>query len=133
MYSSNKVLLTLTSSKSQNITIKAYHISYDMNGIPVTAIDGNNLSDVINKIQNGWDEEVPKGDEIETVHKKCVLLDNEFKFNTDIFSAKSFKTTAPYNLRAILMGGDESLIGVYKDNEGQFAELKFDKFNVSIL
>lgn len=114
------------------VTVNAFHISYDMNGIPVNAIEGSSLNDVINKIQNG--EDITKDDE--TTHKDYVLIKSPFKFNTDIFSAKSFKTTAPYNLRAIIMGGDESLINVYISGDGKEthpAELKFDKFNVSFL
>lgn len=93
-----------------HVTINADHISYDMNGIPVTAIDAKTLADVFSLI------------------KKNSLVKNNFNFRTDIFSSRSFRTTQPYNMRAVLMGDDEnSLVGVYD------AELKFDKFDVRLL
>lgn len=93
-----------------HVTINADHISYDMNGIPVTAFDAATLADVF------------------TLSKKNSLVANNFKFRTNIFSSRSFRTTQPYNMRAILMGDDEnSLVGVYE------AELKFDKFDVHVL
>lgn len=116
-------IYSITQPLNGTVTVSANHISYDMNGIPVTALSGDNLNDILNKIQNGWDETID--DKI--VHKKCAILENQFNFNTDIFSAKTFKTTSPYNLRALLMGGDESIVSRYD------AELKFDNFKVSLL
>lgn len=89
------------------VTIKANHISYDTNGIPVKQIDATGLNDVISQIQNGS------------------YIENNFKIMTDIPSSRTFKTFQPYNLRALLMGSkEESLIGVYN------AELKFDKHTI---
>lgn len=91
------------------VTIIGYHVSYDMNGIPVKAIDATGLNDALNKIQNG------------------TYISSDFNLKTNISTAKTFKTTAPYNMRAILMGDDEeSLLGVYN------GEVKFDKFDVTI-
>lgn len=92
------------------VKVSAKHISYDMNGIPVKAIDAQSLADVFNKI------------------KENSLVQNNFNFRTNINSGRSFKTTQPFNMRAILMGDDEeSLVGVYD------AELKFDKFDTHLL
>lgn len=92
------------------VTINAEHVSYDANGIPVKAIDGKTLADTFNQINANS------------------LIQNKFNFRTDITSGRSFKTTKPYNLRAILMGDEEeSLLGVYD------AEVKFDKFDIHIL
>ena len=92
------------------VTINAEHVSYDANGIPVKAIDGKTLADTFNQINTNS------------------LIQNKFNFRTDITSGRSFKTTKPYNLRAILMGDEEeSLLGVYD------AEVKFDKFDIHIL
>lgn len=91
------------------VTVTGYHISYDMNGIPVKAIDATGLNDALTQIQNG------------------AYISSDFNLKTNISAAKTFKTTAPYNMRAILMGDeDESLLGVYD------GEVKFDKFDVTI-
>ena len=80
-----------------------------MNGIPVKQIDATGLNDACNQI------------------KTESLLPNEFNFYTDISIGRTFKTTKPYNMRAILMGDDEnSLLGKYE------GEVKFDNFNVYI-
>lgn len=88
------------------VTVKAQHISYDMNGLPVKPISGNGLRDTIDKIQNG-----------------CIISHN-FKFYTEKSDTKTFKTTNIYNMRALLMGGDESILSVYD------LEVRFRKFNV---
>lgn len=91
------------------VTVYATHISYDMNGIPVKQINATGLNDVFSQIQNGS------------------LIPNNFKFYTDIFTGKTYKTTKPYNMRAILMGDDEnSLLGKYE------GEVKFDNYDVYI-
>lgn len=91
------------------VTISAQHISYDMNGIPCKAVNATGLNDALSQIQNG------------------TYISHNFTLSTNISSAKTFKTTAPYNMRALLMGDDEeSLLGVYD------GEVKFDKFNVTI-
>lgn len=91
------------------ITVKAFHISYDMNGIIVPPISGGTPSIVLDRIQNG------------------AIVNNSFKFYTDITESKSFKTSNYYNMRAVLMGSDESITETYK------GELLFDKFNVHVL
>lgn len=102
------------------VTVDAFHISYDMNGIPVKALDGQNLNEVLEEIQNEkFDEE---GKRI-----NYTLIDNKFRFITDVTNTRTYKTTAPYNMRAILMGGDDSLLTKYE------AEIKFDKYDVYIL
>lgn len=102
------------------VKIYASHISYDMNDIPILPFDAKNLNDALNKIMNGELQE-------DGTYKKINVVDNDFKFVTDSTSAKTFKTTAPFNLRALLMGGDESLMSVYD------VELKFDKMEVQLL
>ena len=91
------------------VTIKAFHISYDMNGIIVKPISASTPQTLIDKIQNG------------------TLLEHNFKFYTDITESKSFKTSNYYNMRALLMGSDESVLETYK------GEILFDRFNVNIL
>lgn len=91
------------------VTVKAFHISYDMNGIIIKPISASTLRTLIDKIQNG------------------TLLDHPFKFYTDITDSKSFKTSNYYNMRALLMGSDKSVLETYK------GEILFDRFNVNIL
>ena len=91
------------------VTIDAYHISYDMNGIGLNPIYGINLRDTLEKIQNGS------------------IIPSNFKFYTDTNSSKTYKTTAPYNMRAVLMGSDDSILEKYE------CEVKFNKFEVHLL
>lgn len=91
------------------VTINASHISYDMNGLVVGPINGKTCRDTIEKVQNG-----------------CII-DNPFKFYTDIDSSKSYKTTAYYNMRSICMNDSDSLLETYE------CEYEFDKFNVYLL
>lgn len=91
------------------VTVKAFHISYDMNGIIVKPISASTPQTLMDKIQNG------------------TLLEHPFKFYTDITESKSFKTSNYYNMRALLMGSDESVLETYK------GEILFDRFNVNIL
>ena len=91
------------------VTINAYHISYDMNGIGLNPIYGVNLRDTLEKIQNG------------------TITHSDFKFYTDTNSSKTYKTTAPYNMRAVLMGSSDSILEKYE------CEVKFDKFDVHLL
>ena len=91
------------------ITVDAYHISYDMNGIGLNPIYGVNLRDTLEKIQNGS------------------IIPSNFKFYTDTNSSKTYKTTAPYNMRAVLMGTDNSILETYE------REVKFNKFEVHLL
>ena len=108
------------------VTINAQHISYDMIGLPVTSVNGKTLLETLTQIQNEYYED-PNDDTKSRKYGVIKGLKNPFVLSTDITSPKSFKTTQPYNMRALLMGGDNSILSVYK------AEVKFDKFNVRIL
>lgn len=103
-------IYSISKAISGSVIVDANHISYDLNGIPVKAFDAENLQDVFEKIQNG------------------VLIDNPFTFSSDINRTRTYKTTQPYNIRALLMGDDEeSLVAKYK------AELKFNNFSIEML
>lgn len=97
------------------VTICAEHISYDMGTVPVRKLNAENLADLAGpngKIQNGK------------------MIDSPFTFlvgadkvdGTEI----TFKTTIPNNMRALLMGSDDSILNIYK------GEYIFDKFNVTL-
>ena len=91
------------------VTISAFHISYDMNGIPCKAINAKSLNEALAQIQNG------------------AYIPSNFNLKTNISISRTFKTTAPYNMRALLLGDEEnSLVGVYN------GEIKFDKFEATI-
>ena len=102
-------IYSITDAIGGTVTVSAVHISYDMNDIPVKAFSATSLQDAILKIQNGS------------------VIKNDFVISSDILSSRTYKTTEPYNLRAILMGGDDSLLNKYD------AEVKFDNYYVSIL
>lgn len=91
------------------ITVKAVHISYDMNGIVVGPINGSTPKLALDQIQNK------------------TILPHNFKFYTDLVGTKTFKTSNYYNMRSLLMGSSESILEIYK------GEILFDKFNIYIL
>lgn len=91
------------------ITVRAFHISYDMNGIVVAPINGSTPKLTLDQIQN-----------------KSIFSHN-FKFYTDLVGTKTFKTSNYYNMRSLLMGSSESVLETYK------GEILFDKFNVYVL
>lgn len=91
------------------VTVDAFHISYDMNGIPVNPVNGKTLKDTLDKIQNGS------------------LVEHHFHLYTDKNDTKSFKTSNVYNMRALLFGSSDSVLEKYE------GELSFDNFNVYLL
>lgn len=102
-------IYSITKPLDGKVSVAAYHISYDMNDVPVGTINGQNIQDTLNQIQNG-----------------VIIDDCHFKLYTDMTSTKKFKTTSPYNMRALLMGSDESILEKYD------AEVRFDKWNAYI-
>lgn len=91
------------------VTIDAFHISYDMNGLPVAPVNGKTVKDTLDKIQNG-----------------CIIKHN-FKLYTDKNDTKTFKTTNYYNMRALLLGSEGSVLEKYE------GEMYFNKFDVYFL
>lgn len=102
-------IYSITKPIDGRVVVSAVHLSYDLNNIPLNAVSGDNIQDLLIKIQNGS------------------VIQHDFKFNSEVTSAKTFKTTSPYNLRAILMGGENSIVSEYD------AELKFNNFIISIM
>ena len=101
-------IYSITKPLNGKVTIEAYHISYDMNDVAVGTINGANIRDTLDQIQNG------------------VVIESNFKLYTDMTSTKKFKTSSPYNMRALLMGSDDSVLEKYE------AEIRFDKWNAYI-
>lgn len=102
-------IYSITKPLDGRVTVAAYHVSYDMNDVPVSTINGQNIQDALNQIQNG-----------------VIIDDSPFKLYTDMTSTKKFKTTSLYNMRALLMGSEESILEKYD------AEIRFDKWNAYI-
>lgn len=96
------------------VTVTAYHISYDLNGVICQPFKGGSLLDTITKIQNNID-------------------DTRFKFvNGHAIDDKYYRTyqiTTPTNVKAILSSDDEAVCG----EDGYDCELKYDKWVVRIL
>jgi phage minor structural protein len=93
----------------RTISVSASHISYDLGGLPVVALKKGTLTAIIDELQNG-----------------CIV-DNPFKFYTDILSDKTYEVTSPTNIRSILMSTSGSLVEKYG------GEFLFDKFDVRFL
>ena len=90
--------------------ISAQHISYDLSNYTVKIFEeATSASDALSKIQNGTNITCP------------------FTFQTNIISDKKFKIEKPTNLRSVLGGSEPSILKTYE------GELKFSKFNVSLL
>lgn len=102
------------------VTVDARHISYDMTSIPVNPLDAKNIQDVVDQLNNNKFDEDGK-------RKNYTIVPSKFVFSSDVTNNRTFRTTKPFNMRAILMGGDDSIIEKYE------AEPKFDKYNVRIL
>ena len=94
------------------VTVDAYHISYDMNGIPVSGFKAGNFLDAVNKIA-----------------ASCIG-DCPFKFvNAHAVDKKFYKTfefSAPTNLKALLSADEDSIGEVYD------VEYKYDKWTVTL-
>lgn len=91
------------------VTIKAEHISYDINGIPVTA---------------GWSASGPA--EAFVGLKSHAAVTCPFTFWTDKSSSGTFKVEVPSNMRACLGGVDGSVLDIFG------GEYKFDKYMIRL-
>lgn len=103
------------------VTVDANHISYDMNGIPVSGFKGANFLDTINNI------------------KKNCLIENKFEFinarSIDKKFYKTFQLTAPTNLKALLTATGDNSASSDESTTGSIGsvydiEFKYDKWNV---
>ena len=91
------------------VTIKAFHISYDMNGIIVGPISAKSIEELINSLETN------------------ALKPHNFKFKTDVQSLTTYQTTNYYNMRSLLFGSDDSILEKYK------LEIDFDRFDVYLI
>lgn len=92
-----------------SITIKAEHISYDINGIPVTA---------------GWQASSPSA-AFEGL-KSHAAVNCPFTFWTDKTTSGTFKVDVPVNMRSCLGGVEGSILDIYR------GEYKFDRYMIRL-
>lgn len=100
-------------SKPMNglVTVYAWHISYDLNGIPVKPFHTYTIDATLSALTTN------------------AAITNDFTFSTDKPDSMAGEvwTDAPYSARAILGGIEGSVLQTYR------GELKFDRFNVALL
>ena len=89
-------------------TVYARHISYDLNGVPIMALDIEESAPV-----QIWRAATP-------------LLDHPFTFESDINLHKRFISTLPRSLRNLIGGDKNSLLTVFG------GELEFDNYKVKL-
>ena len=102
-------IYNVTKAINGRVIVDANHISYDLNSIPVKAFSAKGMQDALVQIQN-----------------ECIV-DNPFKLSSDITRSKTFKTTAPFNLRALLLSDEDSIVSEFN------AEVEFDNYSVRLL
>lgn len=100
-------------SKPMNglVTVYAWHISYDLNGIPVKPFHTYTIDATLSALTTN------------------AAITNDFTFSTDKPDSMAGEvwTDAPYSARAILGGIEGSVLQTYR------GEFKFDRFNVALL
>lgn len=97
------------------VTVFAAHISYDMAGVPIRKLNAENLNDLAGpngKLQNGKMIDSPF----------TLLVGSDKQTGTEI----SYKTSIPNNMRALLIGSEDSILNIY---DGEFI---FDKYNATL-
>ena len=93
------------------VTVYAWHISYDLNGIPVRPFHTYTIDGTMTALSTN------------------AAINNIFTYSTDKPDSMAGEvwTDAPYSARAILGGIEGSVLQTYR------GEFKFDRFNVSLL
>lgn len=95
------------------VSVTAYHISYDLNGVVCQPFKGGSLLDTLTKIQNNMD-------------------DTRFKFvNAHAVDDKYYRTyqiTTPTNVKAILSADDDAVGG----DDCYDCEFKYDKWTIKV-
>lgn len=93
------------------VTVYAWHISYDLNGIPVKPFHTYTIDATLSALTTN------------------AAITNDFTFSTDKPDSMAGEvwTDAPYSARAILGGIEGSVLQTYR------GEFKFDRFNVALM
>lgn len=101
-------IYAISKPHSGRVTINAAHISYDLSGYTVSPFSTGSLSGVFEKMLANSDVSCP------------------FTFWTDISSENGVEVATPFNMRALLGGSDDSILGLYG------GEYEFDIFQVKL-
>ena len=102
-------IYTISKTLGSVYEIKAEHISYRLNGVPVKPWTAAGPAAVLAGIESH------------------AVTPTGFTFSTDLTSTASYKIETPRSVRALLGGSEDSLIDIYG------GELHFDNFHVSLL
>lgn len=98
----------ITKPLNGNVTIYAYHISYDLNKIPVSPCQASGVASAMEAI------------------KANMEIDNNFQFWTDKTTAADFVLSVPTACRTALGGQQGSVLDVYG------GEYEWDRFTVKL-
>lgn len=98
----------ITKPLNGNVTIYAQHISYDLNGIPVTPFTAQNVAMAFSGLESN------------------AAIENEFSFSTDFSKDGNFLIQIPTAIRSCLGGQTGSVLDVYG------GEFEWDKFAVKL-
>lgn len=103
------------------VTINAAHISYDLSDYTLGAFSADNGINAFRNLANGLQAEYQAATSQSMVVNQC-----PFEFWTDNDTEADMATVIPSTARALLGGGDNSILNVYG------GELEFDAFTVKL-
>lgn len=94
------------------ITVNAHHVSYELGGLPVAPFnfEGTTADVIMNELYDA-----------------SLIADDRFTFSSELTKIISISSPVPKNLREILLGTDDSVVGISKN------ELLFNNYSVSLL
>lgn len=93
------------------ISVKAAHMAYDTNGIPVLPFTSDTLQDSLNNLNEN----------------RNMITGSDFAIITDFEADGELKVTEPKYFKSLLGGGDNTIIGVYG------GELHYDGYVIELL
>lgn len=99
----------MTKPSRMTVSIKARHVSYDLDGYPVAPFTAQSAAAAVAAMNSNQ------------------LISNPFSFSTDMSVSKEMKVSVPTAARALLGEQDQSLLRIYQ------GELYFDQFRVQLL
>lgn len=101
-------IYSISKPMSNNITISAQHISYDLSGIPVAPFSASSPTDAFSHITNG------------------MLVPSQFTFETDLSTFGELIIEKPSSVRSVIMGTSNSVVNSFG------GELEFDNFSIKL-
>lgn len=102
---------SVESDLDSSVVVKAAHISYDTDGIPVLPFVSSSLEDTIGYMNNN----------------RVLSKESEFKLMCDFSSDQGMEVKDPASFRSILGGSDNSIVSVYG------GEYLYDNFDIKLL